>query len=106
MKDYWNGPTALHSAAENGHEAVVRLLLEKEVDVNMTDENKRMALYSAAENGHEAVVRLLLEHKADVDAITRDGSTALYRAAEKGHEAVVQLLKLDATYHTAPRSTF
>ena len=98
---------ALYSAAENGHEAVVRLLLENEADVNMKDWwNGRTALHSAAENGHEAVVRLLLEHKADVDAITQDGSTALSRAAEKGHEAVVQLLKLDATYHTAPRSTF
>ena len=32
-----NGQTALHTAAFNGHMAILRLLLEKEADVNICD---------------------------------------------------------------------
>jgi ankyrin repeat protein len=87
------GQTPLLWAAENGHEAVVRQLLEHKADINAkTNNNRWTALYVAAESGHEAVVRLLLEHKADVEAKNNYGETALHRAARNGHEAVVQLL--------------
>jgi ankyrin repeat protein len=56
-----DGRTALHLAAENGHEAVVQLLLMHMVDVDVKDND---------ENGYEAEVLLLLEYKVDVDAKT------------------------------------
>ena len=56
-----DGRTALHLAAENGHEAVVQLLLKHMVDVDAKDND---------ENGYEAEVLLLLEHNVDVDAKT------------------------------------
>jgi hypothetical protein len=88
-----DGETALHGAARNGHEAVVRLLLlEKEVDVDVKDNDGITALHRAAWSGHEAVVRLLLEKGADVDAKDNDGWTALYEAGGNGHEAMVRLL--------------
>ena len=43
----------------DGHEAVVRLLLEFKADVDTKDNNGETALYWAARSGHEAVVRLL-----------------------------------------------
>ena len=87
---------ALVLGACNGHEAVVRLLLEQDgVDPDATFNNFATPLACAARNGHEAVVRLLLEAKADVRAEDSPGRTALYWAARKGHEAVVRLL-LDA----------
>ena len=46
---------------ENGHEAVVKLLLEKGAELETKDDNGRTPLSWAAENGHEAVVKLLLE---------------------------------------------
>jgi ankyrin repeat protein len=50
-------------AAENGYEAVVKLLLETgKVDVNLKDSSRRTPLSWAAENGHEAVVKLLQSH--------------------------------------------
>jgi ankyrin repeat protein len=53
--------------AQNGHEAVVKLLAGK-ADVDSKDESGRTPLSLAAENGHEAVVKLLLAGKADVDS--------------------------------------
>jgi ankyrin repeat domain-containing protein 50 len=77
-----------------GHEAVVRLLLEKSVDVHDKDSRSgRTPLSWAAGRGHEAVVRLLLEKGADVDSKDhRHGQTPLSWAAENGHKAVVRLL--------------
>jgi hypothetical protein len=54
------GSTALHSAAENGHKAVVRLLLEKGADVAAKDKIGMTAPYDATRNGKEAIVRLLI----------------------------------------------
>src|SRR5205814_7283 len=86
------GRTALDSTAENGHLAVVKLLLKAKADVNVKDKHGETALYRAAKNGHEAVVKLLLEAKADVNVRDESGRTALYMATENGHEGVVKLL--------------
>ncbi|KAK6529978.1 hypothetical protein TWF694_003353 [Orbilia ellipsospora] len=53
------GRTPLSWAAENGHEAVVRLLVERGADMEAADNVHRTPLSWAAKNGHEAIVRLL-----------------------------------------------
>ncbi|PVH68556.1 ankyrin, partial [Cadophora sp. DSE1049] len=54
------GWTPLWWAARNGHEAIVKLLLETgKVEVDAKDEDGRTPLSWAAENGHEAIVKLL-----------------------------------------------
>jgi ankyrin repeat protein len=75
----------------NGHEAVVRLLVEKGADVKAKGNAGATALHGAAWKGHEAVVRLLVEKGANVKAKNKYGSTPLDMAAK--HEAVVRLLK-------------
>ncbi|KAF2174539.1 ankyrin, partial [Zopfia rhizophila CBS 207.26] len=69
------GRTPLLRAAKNGHEAVVRLLVELGADVNARSNDGWMALRWAAENGHEAVVRLLLERGAGVNVKSNNGWT-------------------------------
>ncbi|KAH0538358.1 hypothetical protein FGG08_005053 [Glutinoglossum americanum] len=121
-KDKEYGHIPLSYAAENGHEAVVKLLIEAKADVNAKDEYRVTPLslvaqegrgavadakadvnakdkyrvtplLLAAQVGHEAVVKLLIEAKADVNVKDNyDGRTPLSWAAQRGHEAVVKLL--------------
>jgi ankyrin repeat protein len=93
LKDTY-GRTPLSWAAEEGHEAVVRLLLVMD-DVNSDSKDTycQTPLSWAAGNGHEAVVRLLLAHNGvDPDSKDKYGQTPLSRAAGNGHEAVIKLL--------------
>ena len=82
--------TALIEAANNGHSAVLQLLLDKGgADVNRaSDEGEEKSvtpLLVASKRGHEAAVRVLLQHEAtDVE------DKAFLGAVEKGHIDVVR----------------
>jgi ankyrin repeat protein len=59
-------------AAENGHESVVKLLLERGVEVDSKDiEYGLTPLSWAALRGHESVVKLLFEKDSVVDLSAR-----------------------------------
>jgi len=86
--------TNLSIASYFGHEAVLRLLLERtDVAADSTNNNGWTPLSYAAASGYEPVVRLLLE-RTDVaaDSIDNSGGTPLVYAAVGGYEPVVRLL--------------
>jgi ankyrin repeat protein len=56
---------------------VVKLLLERSVDIKAKDGYGHTLLSCAAKNGHEAVVKLLLGMNAGIDAKDEDGQTPL-----------------------------
>ena len=65
-----HGYAALHAAAENGHNEVVKTLIKAKCDLNVKSEDGDTALHRAAESGHGNVVISLLESGAD-PCITR-----------------------------------
>src|SRR3984957_4453986 len=89
-----DGKSPLSISAENGHEAIVELLLARDdVDVNSKDRQYGLTpLLWAASNGHEAVVKQFLA-RDDVNTNSKDsnGRMPLSWAVMCGHEAVVKL---------------
>ena len=56
---------ALMNAAQNGHSAIVKLLLARGADVNAASQWKSTALHEACMNGHYDVVQILLNADAE-----------------------------------------
>jgi ankyrin repeat protein len=71
-------------AAQNGHEAVVRALIEADTDVNKAHDIGWTPLYAAACKGHETGLRALKEAGADVNQAEDNGVTPLFIAAQRG----------------------
>ena len=86
------GTTELHLAADDGHAAVVRLLLGAGAPVDATDEDQSTPLALAAGSGHSEAARLLLDAGAPMNALDLYGMTPLGRAAGRGRTEVAALL--------------
>lgn len=73
-------------AAERGHKAVVKLLVDKGAGGDTQDKDSRTPLAYAAESGYKAVNKLLLAiRKVEFDVKDKYGKTLLWYAAERGH---------------------
>jgi ankyrin repeat protein len=84
--------TELLLAAERGDEKMVRLLLERGVDIDTKDSKGRTALILAAARGDEEIVGLLVDKAANPNVQDEYNWSALQHAVWRGHSAVVGLL--------------
>ncbi|KAM4619711.1 receptor-interacting serine/threonine-protein kinase 4 [Polymixia lowei] len=89
--------TALHWAAQNGDEAITRLLLDRGAAINETDGQGRTPAHVACQHGQENVIRVLLSRGADVRVKGKDNWTALHLASWQGHLGIVKLLVKQAS---------
>lgn len=70
------GRFAVVRASMNGHETVVRILLDG-ADVNAQDSYYGHTIQAACSEGYDKIVQLLLERGADVNAQDGDGANVL-----------------------------
>ena len=80
-------------ASENGYVPIVKKLIERKIDVNLTNFKKDTPLHCAASNGHTDIAKLPIENGATVNAkTTLAKDTPLHVAALNGHVEVAQWL--------------
>ncbi|KAF3087187.1 hypothetical protein TWF706_011259 [Orbilia oligospora] len=85
--------TPLLRTIQEGHEAVVQLLLDKGAETEIKDKSGHTPLWRAADCGCEAVVNILVDRGANMEARDqRTNMTPLLKAAQNGHDKVVHLL--------------
>lgn len=87
-------PVLLLAAARKDPEGVnvVKALVEKGADINITDAKKQTALFYAARNGNAAIVQYLLDMKIDYYATDKSGNVARTVAYNAKHPEIVALM--------------
>ncbi|KAK6260683.1 hypothetical protein SCA6_015157 [Theobroma cacao] len=87
------GTYRLLAYSGKGDKACVIQELEKGVDLNVADYDRRTALHLAACEGWTEVVVLLLDRGADVNSLDRWGRTPLSDARSCGHDEICKILE-------------
>jgi len=86
------GQTLLHLAARGGDPHLVRLLVDRGLDVDARDDYQDTPLVDSASRSTREALAVLVEAGADVNARGSNGRTALHYAAAAGRSDVVELL--------------
>ena len=76
-----------------GHEAVLKLLVDRGAQLSAQCPNGLTALHYAAVQGEYSTARLLIDRGADLSITDNSGFTPLYLAAIGGHVEVFELLQ-------------
>jgi ankyrin repeat protein len=84
--------SALHSAASEGNEAMVRLLIDLGADVEARNDASETVLHQAVRGDNRVVVQLLVDKGADVNAQDIAKRTVLHHAAWSADEKIIELL--------------
>ncbi|KAF4218731.1 hypothetical protein CNMCM6805_003673 [Aspergillus fumigatiaffinis] len=87
-----NGETVLQRATLGNHADIVRLLLDRGVNINVRDSHGYTAVLVAAIAGANECLQLLLKAGADISVVDNYGRNALHIAAWNGRKSTVRLL--------------
>ena len=92
-ENYFQILPAITAAASNGHNEIVKVLINITSKPNEPNSgSKRTPLHFAAYNGHTEVVRTLINHIGDPFPYDKDGLTPMHYASRKGFKEIVKLL--------------
>lgn len=84
-------PTPLHNAAWRSPN-VVEYFIQKNVDVNILDENYKSALHSAMQGDSVRIVKLLCDAKININQRDKNGMTPLQYGVKRNKMEAVKLL--------------
>ena len=82
----------LHFASSEGHQEVVKLLLENGATHDIKDIDDNEPIHYASALGHNQCVEILIQHGAYLNTRGRFGLTPLQRAINKNHTVSAQIL--------------
>ncbi|XP_061169144.1 ankyrin-1-like [Saccostrea echinata] len=102
-KDRWSMDNPLYVAAGLGNLDIIKLLIERKADTEMTAKRGRTPLINACRNGCTQAAQCLLENGANVNKHDDQNCTPLLHASMNGHVDIVKLLlgnKADITLHS------
>lgn len=86
------GFTALHLAAQNGHNQSTRELLYASCSTTVQNDYGDTPLHTAIRYGHAGVVRILISAKCDIDAFNHNHDTPMHISAAVGRRKLTKLL--------------
>lgn len=96
------GTIVLRVAAEHGNERIVRLLVERGAQPDLSGEDCWTPLQAAISHGHIGIARFLLANGANPNVSLWDGWTPLHTAAGSGNEEMTKLLLAHGADALAP----
>jgi len=88
------GDTPLHSAAQWGHEVVVKLLLDNGAKVDAENNFGQRPLQYACVCRHKDIVQILLDSGSDIEAKDKNGHTPLRLASTPQTNPAEEIVKL------------
>ena len=89
--------TLLHYAAIDGLTNIIKMILDRGVNINYRDCSGLTALHLAVLGNRDDIVEILLERLIDVNIIAKDGKTALHFAVKQGYMNIVEILLFGRT---------
>ncbi|MDC7235830.1 MAG: ankyrin repeat domain-containing protein [Spirochaetales bacterium] len=98
--------TALHLAAEQGHEGVLSLLMEEGADLDARDKPGNTALHSAVRGGYKNIVTMLLNAGADVNATDYNSNVPLHMAMTHDNDTEILRILLSAGADVNAKNSF
>ena len=100
------GYTPLHYAAQFGHDAIVKVILQNVNDTMPRTGDGTTPLHYAAQFGHDAIVKVLLQNVNETMPRTSDGTTPLHLSSQYGRRCTMRRSTWPpfATIYTAGRS--
>ena len=94
-------------AAANGHNEVIRILLDNGADPDLEDQYENYPIHLAAMMGHAETVKLLIDAGTDPDEWGAEGKTPYHYASEEGHQDTIRvLIEAGADPNTRSREDF
>ena len=91
-KEELMGFSSLNMASLNGHDKIVKLLIDKKADINSKTDKGKNSLHLASIEGHFEVVKLLVFNDIDINVIF-DSYTPLDAAIINKREEIAKFLK-------------
>ena len=85
--------TPLMAATVKKNSKLVKLLLEKNANPNLTDQNNSTALHFSVIFNQQEIIELLMKYKANPNIKDNRGNTALDYAKITNNSNIIQLLK-------------